>query len=511
MQELAESADLKPGLLVARRFRLLRPAGRGGMASVWVAHHATLGSEVALKFVDVQGEGRAEALRRFEREALVVARLRSSHVVQILDYGVDEADRPYIVMELLRGRSLRELLAEDGTLSLAVTARIVLSVCRALHRAHTAGIVHRDIKPANIFLCEEEEDGPLVKVLDFGLAKSKVVDVHDSHETATGALVGTPAFMSPEQALGRPDIDGRSDLFSLGLVAWRCLVGRNAHEADGKRLTLGEHIVAASTMTVPPPSAFVAELPPALDAWFARALALDATKRFESARAMAAAFVSACPMFGDPLLMRGHAIAGADEIDASPPLQRGADATRDDFEGGHAAQSPQKRTAASDEDGRASHVVTEMVATMGSPASPASAEENGGSAGSPLTREHGGGRALRRDRMVALGLTVAATVVAMAFVRRGVETPAGVVVPSGISANATSALPSAPIREELPPPPRAIVGTAVDAAPRAGDESRRRTSPVLDAQVVRTAPTTAPAPAARAVEPEKSNLLDERL
>ncbi len=287
-----ETTDLRAGEVIAGRFRLERPLSQGGMGCVWIAFHTTLGIEVAIKFVDVDGDARAEALRRFEREANVVARLRSSHVVQILDYGVDESQRAYIVMELLHGESLRDRLKRTNILPFETAARVVLQICRALHRAHKAGIVHRDIKPANIFLCEED-DGLLVKVLDFGIAKASGITGSDHQSTATGAIVGTPAYMSPEQARGSVELDGRSDLFSLAIVAWRCIVGRHPHEPDGKPLGLGELLIAITTRPVVPPSTFVTGLPQEMDEWFARALALDVGKRFESAKVMADALATA--------------------------------------------------------------------------------------------------------------------------------------------------------------------------------------------------------------------------
>ena len=226
--------SLTAGLTIADRFCLVRPLRKGGMGSVWIATHTTLGTEVAIKFIDIRGPSH-DALRRFEREANVVARLRSPHVVQILDYGIDQGERPYLAMELLQGESLSDRLDRTGTLRLEEVTTVVIQTCRALHRAHKAGIVHRDIKPANLFL-SEEDDSLHVKVLDFGVAKANalVPGPSDAQKTETGAIVGTPAYMSPEQVLATEEVDGRSDLFSLGVVAWRMLVGVHPHEQDGR-------------------------------------------------------------------------------------------------------------------------------------------------------------------------------------------------------------------------------------------------------------------------------------
>jgi serine/threonine protein kinase len=275
----------------------VRPLSQGGMGSVWVAHHTNLGIEVAVKFVTVRDAGGGEeAVRRFEREANVIARLQSPYVVRILDYGKDEAGRPYLAMELLAGESIRQRVERAGPLSLTETVRVVKHVCHALAKAHRAGIVHRDIKPANLFLCEDEDAaGFTTKVLDFGVAKMVrgSAEAADHAETAAGALVGTPLYMSPEQAIGDGAIDGRSDLYSLAMVAYFCLVGHLPFEEPGRKMGLGELLVAVTTRDLPPPSTFVPSLPATVDAWFVTALAKAPELRFGNARDMADAFAFA--------------------------------------------------------------------------------------------------------------------------------------------------------------------------------------------------------------------------
>lgn len=262
------------------------------MGMVWVAFHTTLGIEVAVKFLDVEGESREDALQRFEREANIVARLKSPYIVQIIDYGVDEEYRPYLAMELLQGESLRDRLKRRNVLGLTEVTDIVLHCCQALHRAHRSDVIHRDIKPANIFLVEDE-DGLTTKLLDFGVAKSFSNTFASMQTTGSGILVGTPAYMSPEQATGLVTLDGRSDLFSLALMAWRCLVGHHPHEPPGKTLGIGELLTAMATRPVPLPSEMGIHLPPELDIWFAKALAMEREDRFASAREMANALAAA--------------------------------------------------------------------------------------------------------------------------------------------------------------------------------------------------------------------------
>ncbi len=262
------------GKVIAGRYRITSQLGAGGMGSVWRAEHLTLGSPVAIKLIDESIAKHPEVLARFEREAQAAASLRSPHVVQVLDYGVDDKT-PFIAMELLDGESLEERLERLGTLSIPETVRIITQVARAIARAHEIGIVHRDLKPGNIFLVRNDDD-EVAKVLDFGIAKK---DETAATTTRTGAMVGTPAYMSPEQAQGSKQLDGRTDLWALGAIAFECLTG--ALPFDGE--ALGELIVKICTTSPPVPST-LAPLPPAFDAWFAKALARDRTERFQTAK-----------------------------------------------------------------------------------------------------------------------------------------------------------------------------------------------------------------------------------
>jgi serine/threonine-protein kinase len=261
--------------------------GQGGMGSVWAAWHITLNIEVAVKFIDTQLVSSPDAWSRFSQEAMAAAKIKSPHVVSILDFGTDEQHRPYIAMELLQGEALASLLDREQALPLPMVARIIQQTCKGLARAHTARIVHRDIKPDNLFLCEDDEDF-LLKILDFGIAKMAVRGL--THRTGTGQVLGTPLYMSPEQAYGNKPVDHRSDLYSLAVVAYRCVTGHVPFNSDG----VGELIVAITSREPLPPSRFRAGLPPAIDAWFRRALHKEPAQRFASAREMSDAFAVAC-------------------------------------------------------------------------------------------------------------------------------------------------------------------------------------------------------------------------
>ncbi len=266
------------GHVIAGKFRLSRRLGQGGMGSVWAAEHLALHSTVAIKIIDPSIAKNPEALGRFMREAQAAAALRSPHVVQTLDYGVEEGV-PFIAMELLEGETLAQRLDTVGHLSAESTARILTQVGRAISRAHEGGIVHRDLKPDNIFLVRNDDD-EVAKVLDFGIAKDTGSGLgQSSSQTRTGAILGTPYYMSPEQAEGNRSVDHRTDLWSLGVIAFECVTGRRPFDSEA----LGELILQICVRPIPAPSSF-APLPPGFDEWFARCTARDLAVRFQSAR-----------------------------------------------------------------------------------------------------------------------------------------------------------------------------------------------------------------------------------
>jgi serine/threonine protein kinase len=275
--------------VLAGKYRLVHQLGKGGMGSVWLAHHLTLQSPVAIKLIDPQIASNPEALGRFMREARAAAALRSPHVVQILDHGID-GTTPYIAMELLEGESLAARLRKVGRLSPEHTARVLTHTGRAISRAHEVGVVHRDLKPDNIFLIENEEE-ELAKVLDFGIAKSTIVGfgVSAVAETRTGALMGTLHYMSPEQTEGVKTVDYPTDIWAMGVIAFECLLGRRPFEGE----TVGTLVLEICSRPLPVPSQ-VGTVPSGFDGWFARACARDPGARFASARDAAAELRRVC-------------------------------------------------------------------------------------------------------------------------------------------------------------------------------------------------------------------------
>ncbi len=291
----------EPGVIVAGRYTLDHCIATGGMGAVWVATHRELDSQVAIKFMGREKVDDDDFRDRFRREARAAAELRSPHVVQLLDYGTDD-DTPFIVMELLQGEDLRRRLRRVGRLSLGDAAQILHQICKALSLAAQRDIVHRDLKPANIFIAQIGDE-EIVKVLDFGVAKDHRLFVGPG--TESGVLLGSPHYMSPEQTRGTRHIDHRSDLWSAAVILYQMVTGVRPFEGD----VLGDLIIKVYSDPIPPPSAHVPELPPAVDAFFERALCRDPDGRFQSARALSAAFATIAGRGAD--LAASPSLAGA--------------------------------------------------------------------------------------------------------------------------------------------------------------------------------------------------------
>jgi serine/threonine protein kinase len=275
--------QLCPGTAVTSRLELVRLLSEGAMGSVWVARLSGVPRPVAVKFISGRSARQPSSLARFQREAAAISKIDSPNVVSILEQGATADGMPYIVMELLEGETLGQRLTRVSRLGLEDTAAIVRQVGYALDAAHRRGIVHRDVKPDNIFLVGND-DLPLVKLLDFGLAKETGRADEISRVTGTGVAVGTPEYMSPEQVLGGRDVDARSDLWAVAVVAYRVLAGVAPFNGDSVH-ALCFDICRGSYLALEQVG-----VPIAFDPWFRKALRPKQGERFQSGRELVDAF-----------------------------------------------------------------------------------------------------------------------------------------------------------------------------------------------------------------------------
>lgn len=262
------------GTLLGDTYRVIKPLGRGGMGELYVARHERLGSHVAVKILHAAFTDHELALARFYREAKAMARIRSPYVATVLD-ALETADgRPCLIVELLDGEDLQRRL-RGGRLGVDEALELAIQVCTGLQAAHAVGVVHRDLKPSNILL----DDGQgVAKLVDFGVAHLD----GDAQLTQTGTVVGTPAYMAPEQIRGSSSVDGRADVYGLGAVLYRALTGQAPYQGTVPTSVLSEVLENAPQ----PPGAIAPDIPPDVEAFILRAMSRDPQTRFDSADEM---------------------------------------------------------------------------------------------------------------------------------------------------------------------------------------------------------------------------------
>ena len=273
-----EESDL-PGTLLDERFEVGRQIGEGGMASVFLASDVTTGADVAVKVLAPHLMADAESIERFKREALIASRFNHPSVCPILQLGATPTGLTYLVMPWFPGEALHDRINRTGPLTLEEGLPLLLQVCRGLEHAHALGVLHRDLKPENIMLVTDPAlpGGTRAVVMDFGLALEIVRRPASQKLTAAGIILGTPEFMSPEQIRGR-DLDARSDVYSLALVAFEMFAGRLPFDGDSAQELQIARLRGQPTQL----RAVRPELPARLDAALARALAMDPSNRFPS-------------------------------------------------------------------------------------------------------------------------------------------------------------------------------------------------------------------------------------
>jgi eukaryotic-like serine/threonine-protein kinase len=316
--------NVKPGATIGDKYRVERELGRGGFGVVVRAIHLTLDQRVAIKVL-TESEGStdaefAEDAARFRLEAKATAALRSPYVVRVLDVDVLEGTYPYIVMEYLEGKTLHELVHTKGPLPVPSAVDIAVQVLAALAEAHANGIVHRDLKPANVFLTKGA-GGDTVKVLDFGV--SKMMGGASQKLTRTGAVVGTVAYMAPEQMLDARKVDARADVWSIGIVLYEALARSHPFGAATSGPTV---VTAILNDPLIPLRSIRPDVPPELEAVIERMLEKDASRRFPTALEAALAIAPFASPRMRPVI---------DEVRRTPPPAGAASVGRPTSRGGH--------------------------------------------------------------------------------------------------------------------------------------------------------------------------------
>ncbi|WP_438008413.1 serine/threonine-protein kinase [Sorangium sp. So ce321] len=280
---------VKTGDVLLGKYRVERVLGKGGMGLVVAARHLQLGELFAIKFLLPSSPERPELIERFVREARAAARLRSDHVARVHDVGRTETGAPYMVLEYLQGSDLRDLVRKQGPLPVEDAVLFVLQACDAIAEAHAAGIVHRDIKPANLFLTRRPNGSPSVKVLDFGVSKQTGLD--EVELTTTGAMLGSPMYMAPEQVACSKSVDARSDIWAMGVVLYELVTGRGPFDAESV-LKLAALVLQAEPAL---PSELRPDLPRAVEAVILRCMRKRPEERFQSIGELAATLREALP------------------------------------------------------------------------------------------------------------------------------------------------------------------------------------------------------------------------
>jgi len=304
-------------LVIAERYAIGRPIGQGGMGAVFEAVHVHTGRRLAVKTLLSRYVDDPVLVERFMREARATTAIGDPHVVEIVDIGTTPEGDVFMVMELLEGRELKKAMRQDAPLPVARACYIAHQIAAVMGLAHAKGIVHRDLKPANVFLVPRDRDPDYVKVLDFGIAKldKATHGETDGHTmTRTGQLIGTPSYMSPEQLQGVREIDGRSDVYALGVILYQMLAGDLPYRGE----SVPDIFLKVMTTDPPPLGSVRPAVPPALAALVHRALARDVNARFADCAALAAAlapfaaqWVLGSPPTATDIVVSGAAVAGA--------------------------------------------------------------------------------------------------------------------------------------------------------------------------------------------------------
>jgi len=332
----APARDTRVGMLLDQRYRIVKKLGEGGMGAVYEAQHVLLDKRVALKTLHAHFATNAQVVARFHREARAASAVGNEHIVEVTDFGAFPDGAAYMVLEHLEGTELADLVEKEGALPLGRAQHILEQICDALTAAHAKGIVHRDLKPENVFLIRRGEDPDFVKVLDFGISKMHEAAGGPGKLTSTGDALGTPYYMSPEQARGSKNVDARADIYALGVVLFNLLTARHPFEAE----SLPMLVVQICTEPPPPIRSLRTDLPAELEAVVAKMLAKDPAERFADCRSVklalapfrdvrvAPVLVERPPAATDPFARTAPSHAGAIPVQTPAPATTAGRASR---------------------------------------------------------------------------------------------------------------------------------------------------------------------------------------
>jgi hypothetical protein len=307
------------GNVLLGKYRIERTLGEGGMGVMAQAHHIQLDQPVAIKFLRPEVLGNQQIVKRFLREAQAAVKLKSEHVCKVHDVGTLENGSPYMVMEFMEGMELGALARERGRLPPGEVVELVLQACEALAEAHALGIVHRDIKPSNLFVTRRPDCSALLKVLDFGISKTPANAELDTELTSTQAVLGTPAYMSPEQMRTSKHVDARTDIWALGVVLYQLLEGRRPFPGRA-------YSELCLQVGIDPTPAMSTELPLGLEAVVARCLEKEPGRRFQNVAELAAALApyATNPVRATTAVERATRVLGVATIPPAAPVAQHA-------------------------------------------------------------------------------------------------------------------------------------------------------------------------------------------
>ena len=458
-------SPVKEGEILAGKYRVERVLGTGAMGVVVAATHLGLGQLVALKFMLPSRAANKEQTERFLREAKVAVKLRSQHSARVLDVGVLDTGAPYLVMELLEGRDLAALVESGAPIAVADAVEYLLHVCEAMGEAHASGIVHRDLKPANLFLTTDTGGAPCVKVLDFGVSKLTGAEMA---LTGTVQALGSPLYMSPEQMQAARDVDGRSDIWSLGIVLFELLGGRTPFHAE----TLPELCTKVFFGEPLPLASLRPDVPAALVAVILGCLEKDRARRFQNVAALAAALA---PFASPRARIYADRVAAIQSVEVA--VSRPTDVLPYAPYAPLAPPAPPAPITPPDRSG----VRTVSLASM-----PAIAETSAVASSVPIVAPPRRRAGLLAIALAALAITALAAVY-LGWRSRAVEAP-------------TIAAPSLAITAPLPSSSAATAGASTDPP---GPTAPSASAPIVDVAPPATTTTAPPRPTAPPASPRR--------